>query len=271
MKSCYFSTESYIIHYRISGQGKCIVLLHGYLEKLDIWDGFADELAKHCKVLMIDLPQYGKSKTDEGENSFERIAECVDAMLTHLNIPKAFIVGHSMGGYLALAFAELFPKKTAGLCLFHSTPSTDSLEKKQSRMQEIELIKNGEKLKVVESAIPLRFAEKNIASLQHELERAKKIALTISEGEIIRTLKAMASRPDRNKIVEVAAFPTLMIFGAKDIHIPLTVANDLAAKHEKTRTVILDNSGHMGFIEERDQALKAINNHPQNLYYQTIG
>lgn len=125
-------------------------------------------------------------------------------------------------------------------------------------MEEIEQVIKGEKEMIVEKSIPLRFADKNTTTLQHELDRAKRMALTISESAIIGTLKAMAFRPDRNHVLENATFPTLMIFGAMDNHILLSVANDLAVKHKKTRTVILDNSGHMGFIEERDQALKAI-------------
>jgi pimeloyl-ACP methyl ester carboxylesterase len=254
----FFLYKNCRIHYKLLGQGNCVVLIHGYLENLDIWNGFADQLSKHCKVLMLDLPQHGKSNCDEEVNSMEQLAESVNATLSHLNIPKAMIVGHSMGGYLALAFAELFPKKIAGLCLFHSTPNADSFEKKQARMKEVEQVINGEKSLIIENGILLRFAEKNILTLHPELERAKNIALTVRDKGIIGTLKAMASRPDRNRVIENSSFPTLMIFGAMDHHIPMTIANELAAKHKKTRTVILDNSGHMGFIEEKDQALNAI-------------
>lgn len=234
------------------------MLLHGYLESLEIWDDFALELSKSYRVLLVDLPGHGESDCSSDCDTVEGLAGSVNAILEYLKLSQAAIVGHSMGGYLALAFAELFPKKTAGLCLFHSTPNADSAEKRQSRMEEIEQVIKGEKEMIVEKSIPLRFADKNTTTLQHELDRAKKMALTISESAIIGTLKAMAFRIDRNHVIENATFPTLMIFGAMDHHIPLGVANDLVAKHKKTRTVILDNSGHMGFIEERDQALKAI-------------
>ncbi len=254
----YFIYSNCRIHYRLIGQGNCVVLLHGYLENLNIWDGFVDELSTQFKVLSFDLPQHGQSSCDSEVSSFELMAKSVNATLTHLNITKAFIVGHSMGGYLALAFAELFPKKTAGLCLFHSTPNADSTEKRMNRLEEVELVRNGKKILIVENGIPLRFAQKYLINNQYQLERAKEIALTIRDSEIIGSLMAMATRPDRNGVIEKATFPTMMIFGAMDNHIPLSTANTLAIKHKKTRMVILDNSGHMGFIEERDQAIKAI-------------
>jgi pimeloyl-ACP methyl ester carboxylesterase len=253
-----FLYNSCRIHYKQIGKGHCIVLLHGYLENLEIWSGFADELSKTYQVLVLDIPEHGQSGGISDVNTIEGMAESVNATLSHLNIPNAVIVGHSMGGYVALAFAELFPAKTTGLCLFHSTPYADSEQKKLDRMHEVEQIDRGEKQTMVDASIPLRFAEKNLSKFVKELEWAKRIALKTSDRGIVDALKAMASRVDRNHVIENAIFPTLMIFGALDNHIPLSVAKDLAQKHKKTRTVFLNNSGHMGFIEERDQALNAI-------------
>ena len=254
----YFRLNENRIHYKVLGQGNCVVLLHGYLENLEIWNGFADELSKSCKVLMLDFPGHGQSENNTGVNTIEGMAESVDATLMHLNIPKALLVGHSMGGYVALAFADLFPEKTAGLCLFHSTPFADSEQKRANRMTEIEQINRGEKQAIVDTGVPIRFAEKNLPKLHKELEWATGIALRTNTKGIIDALKAMALRIDRNYVLENASFPTMMIFGALDNHIPVSVTSALVQKHKKTRTVILNNSGHMGFIEEEDQALSAM-------------
>ena len=253
----YFISTSGKIHYRITGKGDCVILLHGYLENLEIWKNFADELSKSYQVLLIDFPGHGKS---EGEaNTVENMAESVNAALANLKIAKAAIVGHSMGGYVALAFADLFTAKTAGLCLFHSTPYADSDQKMLNRMNEIEQVRRGEKQTIVDMGIPLRFADKNLPKFEHELTWAKEQALSTSDSVVNASLQAMSSRPDRNYVIEKATYPTMMIFGAQDNHIPLSIALDLEQRHKKTRTVFLNNSGHMGFIEEKDQALKAIN------------
>lgn len=255
----FFTSNKGKIHFKVLGRGSCIVLLHGYLENLDIWNGFAEELSLQYQVLILDIPQHGKSECYQEVNSIERMAECVHATLDHLKISKALIVGHSMGGYVALAFAELFPNSTAGLCLLHSTPNADSEEKKRNRIQEIDQVRKGRKGLIVEYGIPLRFAEKNLSTLKGEVEWTKKIALATADIGVIGALKAMASRIDRNQVFANATFPTQMIFGAMDGLIPARVIEEMISKHKKTRIAILNNSGHMGFIEERDQALNEIN------------
>ncbi|MHC1703125.1 MAG: alpha/beta fold hydrolase [Tenuifilaceae bacterium] len=254
----FINSKKNLIHYNLIGSGHCVVLLHGYLENLEIWSGFAAELSKSYLVLTIDLPGHGNSVCNENCNTLEIMAKAVNDILDHLNISKALIVGHSMGGYAALPFAELFPSKTAGLCLFHSTPNSDNNDKKESRIREIQQIKSGEKQKVVSSSVPLRFATNNLKRLSSDVEYAKQMAMKTTDSGIILALEAMASRIDRNHVLENATYPTMMIFGEHDNLIPLKVARELEARHKKTRTVYLANSGHMGFIEEKDQALKAI-------------
>jgi pimeloyl-ACP methyl ester carboxylesterase len=252
------SFRDYETNYMVSGFGHSVILLHGYLEKSKIWNGFADELAKTFQVISIDLPGKVKSEGIPECDSVEGMATSVMGILNHLEIFKAVIVGHSMGGYVALAFAELYPEHAAGLCLFHSTPYSDGDLKKSGRMAEIQRVITGEKDLIIDESIPLRFANGNLLKLQKEVNWAKEIASEISDKEVVFSLKGMASRSDRNHVLENADYPTMMIFGTMDNHIPMSVAKELAERHKKTRTVYLNNSGHMGFIEEKDQALAAI-------------
>jgi len=253
----YFHTSDYVIRYRLIGQGNCIVLLHGYLENIEIWNDFAEGLSASYQVLTFDIPKHGESESLSDCCTIDDLARSVNATLEKLKIDSAVIIGHSMGGYVALSFAELYPSKTAGLGLFHSTPFPDSDLKKRDRMLEVERVIDGELKSIVDSAVPMRFAQKNLSKYQKEVEWASAMAMRTSIDGVVSALKAMASRPDRNHVIEDASFPTMMIFGACDNHIPLDVANDLANRHKKTRTVFLNNSGHMGFVEERDQALLA--------------
>jgi pimeloyl-ACP methyl ester carboxylesterase len=108
------------IRFASQGKGKPVVLLHGYLESLEIWNSFASELAKKFQVITIDLLGHGKSGTINGEASVELMAESVSAVLGYLKITKSVVIGHSMGGYAMLAFAEMFPEQILGIGLFHS-------------------------------------------------------------------------------------------------------------------------------------------------------
>lgn len=246
------------IRYLLSGQGPVVILVHGYLESLEIWDDFVPELESDFSVLRIDLPGHGKSVCKLQTISMELMADSISAVMTNLEITKAFMVGHSMGGYASLAFAERYPNWLSGLCLLHSSTNADTIEKRQSRMNDIETVKNGGAKDIVYLSIPRLFANQNSERMDDMVDKAIQIALATSDQGIIGALNGMALRPDRNHIVDAANFPVFFVFGKHDNLISAEVVASLAERHKKTRTVILNNSGHMGFIEERDQTIAAI-------------
>lgn len=253
---CYYDRLK--IHYKSVGEGNCIVLLHGYLENLKIWDGFCEELSTNNHVVVPDIPIHGESECEVDVNTIDGMSDSISVLLDYLKVPKACLVGHSMGGYVALALADRYPEKISGVCLFNSTPYADSPEKRQNRLLEIEAVKQGKKAEVVSNAIPLRFATRNLCVKKHLVDWAVDVAMCTSDFGVVDSLKAMASRSDLNHVLSNANFPTMMVFGELDNHIPMTLAKQLEEKHKKTRTVYLHNSGHMGFLEEKDQALNAI-------------
>ncbi|MCB8963848.1 MAG: alpha/beta hydrolase [Bacteroidales bacterium] len=246
------------IRYRLSGSGPVLLLIHGYLESLDIWDDFAASLEPDYTVLQIDLPGHGQSLCKLESIGMDLMADCVSAVLSELSFNKVFFVGHSMGGYVGLAFAERYPDLLTGLCLFHSTPNADTAEKYSSRMGDIEAIRNGAKCDIVYLSIPRLFAESNMDRMDDRLDWLLGIALATSDEGIIGALNGMAQRPDRNAILDSTAFPSFLLMGRYDNLIPMSVVDSLVQKHNKTRVEVLNNSGHLGFIEERDQAITAI-------------
>lgn len=246
------------IRYRLSGQGPVVILVHGYLESLEIWDDFVPKLESNFTVLTIDLPGHGKSVCKLQTISMDLMADSISAVMTNLNIKKAFMVGHSMGGYTSLAFAERYPNWLSGLCLLHSSTNADTAEKHQNRMNDIETVKDGGKKDLVYLSIPRLFANQNLEIMDDKVDKAIQVALGTSDQGIIGALNGMALRPDRNHIVDAVNFPVFFIFGKYDNLIPIEVATTLAERHKKARTVILNNSGHMGFIEEKDQTAAAI-------------
>jgi pimeloyl-ACP methyl ester carboxylesterase len=131
----FFNYKEKNIHYLSEGLGPVIVLLHGYLENLSMWDEMVEKLAKTNQVVRIDFPGFGKSECIEHENGMALYAEITAQLLALLNIDKYALIGHSMGGYVALELASSYPKKTSQLILFHSTALADSEEKKNNAKQ----------------------------------------------------------------------------------------------------------------------------------------
>jgi len=246
------------LRFRDEGRGDVVVLLHGYLESLDIWGTFAEELAIYFRVISVDLPGHGQSGEYTQVDTMAVMADAVKHILDHLNIGRAVIIGHSMGGYATLAFAEIFPEITIGYCLFHSHALSDSEDKKVNRDREIELVRAGKKMQFIDVNIPKAFADDNLQRLTVEVEHARKIAAATPDHGIICALEGMKSRPDRRRVLRESIVPVMIVAGRKDNYIPFEIYEqhlNLAPKHH---ILILENSGHMGFIEEKDKALDGI-------------
>ncbi len=247
-----------LIRFRDEGRGEVVVLLHGYLESLEIWDGFSEGLAKHYRVLSIDLPGHGRSGLFSKVDTMAVMADAVEYILQELGIGRAVIVGHSMGGYATLAFAEIFPEMTTGYCLFHSNAFADPEEKKMNREREIELVRSGKKMQIINTNIPKAFADENLEKFAGEVERARQIAISTPDEGIIMALIGMKSRPDRTRVIKESNVPILFVAGKKDNYIPFEVAEKHFNLSPRQDILILENSGHMGFIEEKEEALEGL-------------
>lgn len=240
------------------------VLLHGYLESLKIWDAFADKLKNHYRTISIDLPGHGGSGVIAPVHTMELMAECVLAVLDTLAVKKILLAGHSMGGYVALALADLYPERLEGLCLFHSTPFADTEEKKANRDRESAAVKKGKKEIIFQVNIPKGFADDNLHKYHAEVERAREIAFGTPDEGIVAALQGMKERPDRSRILSHSQVPVLWILGRKDNYISYEAAIQQSILNEKGRLLTLDGAGHMGFIEEPETALKGILSFFQN-------
>ena len=140
---------------------RTVVLLHGYLESLDVWDRFTELLAPQVRVVAADLPGHGISEVKGEVHTMEFMADTVHAAMETLGIGRAVVVGHSMGGYVALEMLRKYPEAFAGLVLFHSTPNPDSEKKREDRLREIHLIEGGKKELIARSFPHVGFAPQN--------------------------------------------------------------------------------------------------------------
>ncbi|MDR3350391.1 MAG: alpha/beta hydrolase [Prevotellaceae bacterium] len=226
-----------------------VVLLHGYLETLSVWDDFVKYLEKDYRIIRIDLPGHGLSGTAE-VNSVDFSAQVIYEVLQKQQVGECVIGGHSMGGYTALAFAANYPDRTRGLCLFHSTPNPDPPEKQGGRDREIALLREGKLSSVIRRGVPHMFADDNASRFAEKIAEISEVAEIHEPEGLIACLEGMKRRPDRNEFLASFHQPLLFIFGEKDRYISLATAQELAIRFPQAQTLWLKNSGHNGFIEE---------------------
>jgi len=246
------------IHAVSEGEGIPLVLLHGYLESLHIWDDFAALMQQHCRVIRIDLPGHGESGVVAGIHTMEIMAESVMAVLDALAVDTFYLAGHSMGGYVTLAIAEYHMTRLRGFCLFHSTPFADTEEKKANRDREIELVRQGQKDRIINTNIPNGFANDNLEKFSSEIAKAKSIAAGTSEKGIIAALGGMKQRIDRSSVMQESRIPLLWILGEKDNYINFQIAKEKNLLNDMGKLFPLRNSGHMGFIEEQNESAERV-------------
>lgn len=256
------------IRYKTFGEGKPLLLLHGYLEALESWDEFAPGLADAYQVITVDLPGHADSTNRSPINTMDDMADGVYSILRHLKIEKTVLVGHSMGGYATLAFAEKFPDKLAGFCLFHSSPLADNEEKLAARDREIQLVREGRKNLLYNTNIPKMFANDNLEKFKDKVNRAREIAAKTNEDGIISALEGMKLRPERTEVLDTGV-PKLFILGKKDNYINYDMMYDVLKNHKNSEIVTLENSGHMGFVEEKEQSLQVIKDFAAKAYGST--
>lgn len=237
---------------------KCVVLLHGYLESMLVWEDFIPYLYKEVRVITLDLPGHGISVVTGEIHTMDFLADTIADALKALGIEKCTLVGHSMGGYVALAFCERHPEMLNGLVLFSSTPNPDTPEKAENRRREIALVKAGKKDMLARVAPAAGFAEQNRTRMRDYIEDlTEQVFITEDEG-IVALLNGMIARRDQNEMLRRSPVPQLFILGKKDNYIPPEAAEKIIAEHPQAKVVWLENSGHMGFLEEPEAAARAI-------------
>ncbi|UOK43303.1 MULTISPECIES: alpha/beta fold hydrolase [Flavobacterium] len=253
--------SKFIIHkntkiaYSESGKGTAVVLLHGFLENATMWDFYVAEFAKKYRVITIDLLGHGQTECMGYVHTMEDMADAVHAVLHELRIRKAFFVGHSMGGYVSLAFAELYPDNVKGLVLLNSTSRADSDERKLNRDRAIIAVKQNYSA-FISMAIANLFSEENRDRLTEEIEYVKVEALKTPLQGIVAASEGMKIRKDREVILHFAPYPILLILGKKD---PVLIYEDNLEQIEGTNVQLVSFSGgHMSHIENRDQLGKVL-------------
>lgn len=255
IKSVNYKNEK--VTFSDSGKGKAVVLLHGFLGSHKIWEQTINNLSTSYRVIAIDLPGHGNTECLGYAHSMDLMAKCVKTVLDSLRLKKYIIIGHSMGGYVGLAFADLFPDHLKGLCLYHSTAYADSDEKKKDRLRAIKAVKANRGI-YTKSTIKNLFASKNLKYLKDEISFALSIAKQTGKKGIIAALHGMRDRPRRDIILGLVNYPIMMVIGELDNVLPYDQLLEQSQLIKNKTILYLEHDGHFGFLESTKLSIKAI-------------
>ncbi|GAB4465180.1 MAG: alpha/beta hydrolase [Thermoflexibacter sp.] len=239
-----------MLSYSEKGKGNPVVFIHGFCEDKSLWEKFISPLSASYRVICVDLPNFGESPAMQ-EISIEQMADSVIDTIKHLQIEKCVVVGHSLGGYVALAMAELYPEQLAGLGLFHSTALEDTPERKENRNKAIASIKENGVEPFVRTLIPSLFSpvQKQKENIKKNIDILINNAKQITPANVIATLKAMRDRKARIDILKNTNLPILFIVGKDDVPVPLEASMAQCYLPKNSLVSIMAEVGHMGMIE----------------------
>lgn len=238
------------ISYSIVGSGKPVMLIHGFAEDGRVWQQQLNQFGTDYQLIIPDLAGSGKSDFIPEIFSMDDHAEVLMQILNEEKISSATVIGHSMGGYIALAFAEKYPEMLTALGLFHSSSAADTEEKKESRRKSIQFIKQNGSAKFIQQTTPNLFSDATKEQTPGLVEEIITRYSNFNPNSLVHYYEAMIQRPDRSEILRKISKPVLIIAGEHDQAIPVKLSREQSYLPELCYFHSLKNSGHMGMIEE---------------------
>lgn len=224
------------------------MLIHGFSESSDIWEQQLPSLREKFHVIIPDLPGAGKTPLTT-PLSIESMADFVHTILLAEEIEKVVIIGHSMGGYVALAIAEKYPQLVQGLGLFHSTAAPDSEEKKEGRRKSIRMIEQYGGEAFIRQTFPNMFSPVFKNRQPAAVEAYIQMGIRCPQGSMIAYYEAMMNRPDRTAVLSALNVPVLFIIGKDDNAVPLEGVLPQVSLPRSSSIHIFEATGHMGMWE----------------------
>ena len=245
-----------MLHFFEKGQGHPLLFLHGFCESGEMWRYFADSLSTQYRVICPDLPGFGDSVLTHPIQSLEEVAEQLESWLQELQIQNPIVLGHSLGGYVALALLERMGDQIQAIGLLHSTAYADDLEKKGMRNRVLTFLNKHGAVKFVTSFVPQLFPE------HRRIELAEAMALAIEDGKrsslegLLAYTVAMRDRKDRMEVLQQFAGPKLLLAGILDESVK--IESSRAQQGAYTHYIELEGVGHLGMVEEKEKTLALV-------------
>ena len=241
------------ILYRSIGTGDPVMLVHGFGEDGKVWHKQVEHLKKKYHLIVPDLPGSGRSEMI-ADMSMEGMAEVLHTIIHEENIDRCTVIGHSMGGYITLALIESYWNHVNAFGLFHSSAFADTEEKKVTRKKGIEFIKQHGAFEFLKTATPNLFSPNSKLQITNSIDRFINSLKDFTPEALISYYEAMMSRPERTSILKNTKNPVLFIAGEHDNAVPLNDILKQCHLPEKSYFHVLKNSGHMGMMEETQNA-----------------
>ena len=234
-----------------------VVFLHGYLESPAIWSAFIGDHFAGYQVLTPALPGYDPENAAT-DYSLEAAARALRAELAAAGVGRAVLVGHSMGGYVALAFAEQYPGLVAGLGLFHSSALPDTDEDRERRTRSRTFLEEHGVAAYADEFLQPQLSAVHCESLNNEVQQLQQIAAAVPLAVALGSLVAITRRPDRRAVLEKATYPVLFIAGKDDRAVPLEKTHEESLLPDYCTVVWLAGVGHLGFVERPAETRRAL-------------
>lgn len=254
------ATVSPTLFYSDKGSGLPLVLLHGFAEDGAIWDNQVAFLSAHCRLIIPDLPGSGRSSALCGATSMEELAAEIKELLDRLHLEKCILIGHSLGGYITLAFAAHYPERLHALGLFHSTAYPDSDEKKAMRRKAIEFIRKNGSAAFIRQSTPNLFAAHTRDQHPELISAAIDKYSGFSPDSLIAYYEAMIARPDQTAVLRQFDGPVLFIMGEDDAVIPLQQSLEQCYLPSVSHLHLVKNTGHEGMLEAPSECNRILYN-----------
>lgn len=247
------------IFYRLEGNGKPVFLVHGFAEDGNVWNKQFETLKQNNLLIIPDLPGSGSSQMLDGNSSIEDYAEVLKRLADKIILSNEeeknasfCMIGHSMGGYITLAFAEKYPQLLNSLGLFHSSAFADTEEKIATRKKGIEFIQKNGSEPFLKTSVPGLFCEQTKKEKPELVSQLMEIAKTISPEALVQYYHSMINRADRTNVLKRFNKPVLFIAGKFDSAVPLRISLEQMSMASISVIHILQHSAHMGMLEEVD-------------------
>ncbi|HMF28713.1 MAG TPA: alpha/beta hydrolase [Candidatus Cybelea sp.] len=256
-----FADDGTRIDVSIDGRERAdaVVLIHGFPMTRAIWDAHVEALATSSRVLRPDLRGAGTSSVPDGPYLMERLAADVAALLDSLGIERAAVIGHSMGGYVALAFARMFTERITRLALVASRLRADTPEEASARYALADRVERDASIEpAIEAYLPKLLASETIAQRDEIVAQAAAIARRNTPAGIAATLRGLAVRVSSEDIAEDLEIPVLVVAGGADRVVSVDEARSMAAKFPRGELVVCARSGHLPMLEEPECVAGAI-------------
>ena len=242
--------------YSDQGEGEAVVLLHGFCGSSDYWERVAPLLSGSCRVIAPDLRGHGTTDAPKGAYTMEQMADDVLSLIDALELPKVTLLGHSLGGYVTLSFAQRYGARLKGFGLIHSTGYPDSEEAKEKRLKSVSTIQTQGITAFVDELVPGLFSENTHEHSPQLVVRAKEIGYKTPPQGAVGAAMAMRERPDRRDVISATELPVLLVAGAKDRLIP--AERTFTSSKPNITQATIEGAGHMSLFETPEKLSEII-------------